>query len=92
MNQFITHIESLESKLQNQEAILASAPDEFVDEMTAELMNDPVMLPTSGTILNRSTIEKILMTKPVDPYNRVPLTIDQVIPRRSGESEFMYRA
>ena len=82
MNQFIGHIENMESKLQDQDAILAEAPEEFVDEMTAELMNDPVMLPASGTILNRSTVEKLLMSKPEDPYNRTPLSIDQVIPRR----------
>ena len=92
MNQFIGHIENMESKLQDQDAILAEAPEEFVDEMTAELMNDPVMLPASGTILNRSTVEKLLMSKPEDPYNRTPLSIDQVIPRRVWESELMHRA
>ena len=49
--------------------------------MTNELMKDPVMLPNSKMVLDRSTIERLLMEKPVDPYDRTPLTKEQLIPR-----------
>ncbi|KAM7452694.1 hypothetical protein BLSTO_06567 [Blastocystis sp. subtype 1] len=49
--------------------------------MTNELMKDPVMLPNSKMVLDRSTIERLLMEKPVDPYDRTPLTKEQLIPQ-----------
>lgn len=82
MSQFVKRIQEMSVELNDQDAILDSAPDEFIDEMTGELMYDPVMLPSSKTILNRSTIEKCLMDRPCDPYDRTSLTIEQVIPRK----------
>ena len=63
------------------DSLLDAAPEEFLDEMTNELMKDPVMLPNSKMVLDRSTIERLLMEKPVDPYDRTPLTKEQLIPR-----------
>jgi ubiquitin conjugation factor E4 B len=37
------------------------APEEFMDPITTVLMEDPVMLPSSKTILDRSTIGLILL-------------------------------
>lgn len=56
-------------------------------------MKDPVELPSSKNIVDYMTIskkyfkvnqylEKHLMNEPNDPFNRTPLTIDQVIPRK----------
>lgn len=44
------------------------------------LMEDPVILPTSRTTIDRSTIRSHLLSDPVDPFNRVPLKIEDVIP------------
>ena len=49
--------------------------------MTYRLMDDPVELPGSHTIMDRVTIKKHLMNDPCDPFNRAPLSIDQVIDR-----------
>ena len=43
-------------------------------------MRDPVILPTSRAILDRSTIKSHLLSDAKDPFNRVPLTIEEVIP------------
>jgi ubiquitin conjugation factor E4 B len=43
-------------------------------------MEDPVTLPTSKQVLDRSTIRSHLLSDPNDPFNRQPLTIEQVIP------------
>ena len=37
------------------------APDEYVDPITAEIMDNPVKLPTSGKIVNYSTIYRHLL-------------------------------
>jgi ubiquitin conjugation factor E4 B len=44
------------------------------------VMRDPVILPTSRTIIDRSTIKSHLLSDSKDPFNRVPLTIEDVIP------------
>lgn len=44
-------------------------------------MDDPVELPGSKTIIDRVTIKKHLMNDPHDPFNRAPLSIEQVIDR-----------
>ncbi|CAM9543631.1 unnamed protein product [Chrysoparadoxa australica] len=71
-----------------EEARLASAededlgdiPDEFVDPILATLMTDPVLLPTSKEVVDRSMIAQHLLNDPTDPFNREPLTIDMVEP------------
>ena len=43
------------------------------------LMDDPVILPTSKTSIDRSTIRSHLLSDPNDPFNRAPLKIEDVI-------------
>lgn len=65
---------------EQEEIDIDDAPDEFLDPVMATLMEDPVLLPSSGTIVDRLTIKKHLMNDPTDPFNRAPLTMDQVVP------------
>jgi len=60
---------------------LSEAPDEFLDPILATLMQDPVMLPSSRKIVDRSTIVRHLLSDPHDPFNRQPLRIEDVIPQ-----------
>jgi ubiquitin conjugation factor E4 B len=62
------------------EAELGEIPDEFLDPLMFTLMEDPVMLPISKNIMDRSTIRSHLLSDPHDPFNRVPLVIEDVIP------------
>ena len=59
---------------------LGEIPDEFLDPLVYTLMEDPVILPTSKTTIDRSTIRSHLLSDPTDPFNRSPLKIDDVIP------------
>ena len=45
------------------------------------VMIDPVILP-SGVIMDRSVIVKHLLNSNTDPFNRLPLTAEQLIPGR----------
>ena len=56
------------------------APDEFLDPITTELMEDPVILPQSKITLDRITIETQLLSCPEDPYTRSPLKKEDLIP------------
>ena len=55
-------------------------PDEFLDPIMQTLMKDPVILPTSGTIMDRATILRHLLSDERDPTSRQPLTADMLIP------------
>jgi ubiquitin conjugation factor E4 B len=61
------------------EALLADAPDEFLDEILSSYMKDPIILP-SGHFVDRSTITQHLLNDSIDPFNREPMTIDDVKP------------
>ena len=43
------------------------------------VMTDPVLLP-SGMIMDRSVINKHLLNSNSDPFNRLPLTAEQLVP------------
>ena len=42
-------------------------------------MTDPVLLPASGTIMDRGNIMRHLLNSQTDPFNRQPLTEDQLV-------------
>jgi ubiquitin conjugation factor E4 B len=56
------------------------APEEFLDPLLSTLMEDPITLPTSHINIDRRTIEDYLLTNPTDPFNRNPLTKEELIP------------
>ena len=70
----------LEVKAQDQEeeAELGEVPDEFCDEITAEIMSDPVRLP-SGKVVDRPTIARHLLSDETDPFNRQRCTLEMCI-------------
>ncbi|KIJ62650.1 hypothetical protein HYDPIDRAFT_41789 [Hydnomerulius pinastri MD-312] len=59
---------------------LGEIPDEFLDPLMFTLMRDPVTLPSSRAIVDRSTIKSHLLSDTKDPFNRAPLTIQEVVP------------
>ena len=59
---------------------LGDVPYEFLDPLMYTLMEDPVILPTSRTTIDWTTIRIHLLSNPVDPFNDVPLKIGDVIP------------
>lgn len=60
--------------------LFADAPDEFLDAIMSHLMSDPVRLPHSGQIVDRSTISRHLLSDQIDPFTRAPLTMEMVEP------------
>lgn len=61
----------------------ADIPEEFLDPIMQDIMQDPVLLPTSSKIMDRMVIERILISDGVDPFNRLPLSKDDLIPQTS---------
>lgn len=59
---------------------LGEIPDEFLDPIMQTMMEDPVRLPTSGHIMERSVIARCLLTESIDPFNRAELKEDMLEP------------
>ncbi|XP_078726184.1 ubiquitin conjugation factor E4 A isoform X2 [Lampetra fluviatilis] len=73
-------VKSLADQHQQEEETYADAPDEFLDPIMSTLMQDPVVLPSSRVTLDRCTIARHLLSDHTDPFNRSPLTMEQVKP------------
>lgn len=52
------------------------------DPLIFTLMEDPVILPASKMTIDRATIRSHLLSDPNDPFNRVPLKIEDVTPSK----------
>lgn len=74
------HVKKAKELQDQAEEDLGEIPDEFADPIMGDLMTDPVILPASKVVVNRSTIRSHLLSNPMDPFNRQPLKIEDVIP------------
>lgn len=75
--------------LKDDETFGDDIPDEFLDPVMYSLMKDPVLLPTSNTVVDRSTIYQHLLSDQSDPFNRKALTIEMVIPGNINSLKFL---
>ncbi|KAF1967567.1 ubiquitin conjugation factor E4 [Bimuria novae-zelandiae CBS 107.79] len=73
-------IKKTKEEVEAEDADLGEIPDEYLDPLLATLMEDPVILPRSRQTVDRSTLRGMLLSDAIDPFNRTPLTIDEVIP------------
>ncbi|KAF8305671.1 hypothetical protein DL93DRAFT_2089352 [Clavulina sp. PMI_390] len=76
---FVLQVEETKATMEVEED-LGDVPDEYMDPISAVIMRDPVLLPSSKAIVDRKTIKQQLLSVPQDPFNRSALTIEDVIP------------
>mgnify|MGYP001054263311 CR=1 FL=1 len=79
-NNMIDQVIGIQASAAIEEEDLGEIPEEFLDPLMATLMEDPVLLTTSGNTVDRKTIISHLLNHQIDPFNRMPITIEQVIP------------
>lgn len=65
--------------IEKEDEELGEVPDEYLDPLMFTIMEDPVILPGSRVTLDRSTIKAHLLSDPTDPFNRMPLSLEDVI-------------
>ncbi|KAH9947558.1 ubiquitin elongating factor core-domain-containing protein [Amylocystis lapponica] len=76
---FVVKVEETKATLAAEDD-LGEIPDEFLDPLMYTLMRDPVTLPSSRAVVDRATIKSHLLSDSKDPFNRVPLTLEDVVP------------
>ncbi|KAL9938868.1 hypothetical protein V8E36_002587 [Tilletia maclaganii] len=75
----VGQVEQVKQQEAEEDEDLGEIPDEYLDPLMATLMKDPVMLPKSRVVVDRSTIKSHLLSDSTDPFNRAPLKIEDVI-------------
>lgn len=53
-------------------------PEEFYDPFTNEIIYEPLILPITGQITDKNVIYKILLNNPLNPFNRMELSIKEL--------------
>jgi ubiquitin conjugation factor E4 B len=76
---FVGRVEAMKATIEAEEDF-GEIPDEFADPLLATLMRDPVVLPSSRAVVDRATIRGYLLSETRDPFNRQPLTYEDVVP------------
>lgn len=82
LRQVANRVENLTKQQKADEELFTDAPDEFLDPIMSTVMMDPVILPSSKQTVDRNTIARHLLSDQTDPFNRSPLTMDQVVSNR----------
>ena len=58
---------------------LENIPDEFLDPLYNTLIENPIILPSSGNCMDYDVIKKHLLYHNFDPFNRVELTLEKLV-------------
>jgi len=56
-------------------------PDNFMCELMADIMSDPVMLPQSKKIVDRNNAWRCIAGTDRDPYSNTPVKMEDLIPQ-----------
>ena len=75
---FIAMAQELKALQESQVIDTSDAPDEFLDGLMFELMDEPMKLP-SGFYMDKKNLEKALLSKPLDPFTQVPLKLEDCV-------------
>jgi len=87
--EFEKFVQELNALAKQQADAMASVdiPDNYLDPIMSEIMEDPVLLPTSQTIMDRKVIERHIMSNDDDPFNRAHLSVDDLVPQAELKAE-----
>ncbi|ODV90685.1 hypothetical protein CANCADRAFT_2415 [Tortispora caseinolytica NRRL Y-17796] len=87
LKQLADTVESIKQSDIMEEEELGDVPDEYLDPLVFTLMKEPVILPASKVTLDLSTIKSHLLSDPTDPFNRMPLKLEDVQPNEELRQE-----
>uniref|UniRef100_A0A7S0Q3G5 RING-type E3 ubiquitin transferase n=1 Tax=Coccolithus braarudii TaxID=221442 RepID=A0A7S0Q3G5_9EUKA len=79
LDAFCAKCVALKQQGEEEEAELGEVPEEFLCEITMEIMEEPTLLP-SGKVVDRKNICRHLLSDETDPYSRQRLTVEMLTP------------
>jgi hypothetical protein len=63
---------------QKYQDLINQIDDQFMDPITGDIINIPLVLPDTKQIMEKTVIYRILYEKQTNPFNNLPLTIDEL--------------
>lgn len=89
IKEFGDFLKELEEFSTQQQAAMEDVdiPEEYLDPVMADLMTDPVLLPSSQKIMDRKNIVRIIMSDDHDPFTRTPLKMEELVPQPELKAE-----
>lgn len=79
LEEFAARVEQAAVDSMKEDISYGDIPEEFRDPLMDTLMSDPVELP-SGVVIDRPVIVRHLLNSNQDPFNRQPLSLDELKP------------
>lgn len=83
----IKKVKIAHAEAEEEDMAFDDVPDEYLDPLMYEIMENPVTLPVSKMNIDLTTIKEHLLTDATDPFNRVPLKIEDVVPNLELKKE-----
>lgn len=82
LDEFDAFVKDLAEKVSQQRQAFdeADIPANYLCEMMADIMSDPVMFPQSRKVVDRWVAERQIMSSDRDPYANTPLKVEELIP------------
>lgn len=79
---FDAFVKSLSEQVSHMRAAIdeADIPENYLCEMMADIMSDPVQFPQSKKIVDRSNAERQILGTDRDPYANTPVKVEELIP------------
>mmetsp|Transcript_91959 Transcript_91959/g.162299 ORF Transcript_91959/g.162299 Transcript_91959/m.162299 type:complete len:994 (-) Transcript_91959:90-3071(-) len=89
LNEFDGFVKELNENVQGMRSAFEQAdiPENYLCEMMADIMSDPVMFPQSKKVVDRSNAVRVIMGQDRDPYANTPLTVSELIPMTDLKQE-----
>lgn len=86
---FDAFVKELAEKVTDQRAAFTAVdiPENFLCEIMADIMSDPVMLPQSRKVVDRTSAWRVIAGTDRDPYANTPVTMEQLIPQTELKQE-----
>jgi len=82
LDEFDRFVKELAERVKEQRAAFdqAEIPANYLCEMMADIMSDPVMFPQSKKVVDRWVAERQIMGSDRDPYANTPLKVEELVP------------
>jgi len=89
LSEFDAFVKELAERVTQQRAVFdeADIPAEYLCEMMADIMSDPVQFPQSKKIVDRSAAVRQIMSSDRDPYANTPVKVEDLIPLKELREE-----
>lgn len=89
IREFDTFVKDLAAKVASQRSVKEAVviPDQYLCEMMADIMSDPVQFPQSKKIVDRWVAMRHIMGTDRDPYANTPVKVEDLIPMAQLKEE-----